>query len=55
MSAVMGSQYRATTVAAERIIAQLHSQGKLTTPRCENLKIRHEIEILKANVPASYV
>jgi hypothetical protein len=36
-------------------IAQLHSQGKLITPRCENRKIRQEIEILKANEPAPYV
>jgi hypothetical protein len=28
---------------------------ELTTPRCENRKIRHEIEILKANEPAPYV
>jgi hypothetical protein len=38
----------ATTVAEESLIAQLHSQGKLTTPRRENRKIGHEIEILKA-------
>jgi hypothetical protein len=49
MSAVVGSQYWATTGAAECLIAQLHSQGKLTTPRLENRKIRHEKEILKAN------
>jgi hypothetical protein len=30
------------------IIAQLHLQGKLTTPRRENQKIRHENVILKA-------
>jgi hypothetical protein len=41
--------------AAESLIAQLHSQGKLITPRRENRKIRHEIEILKANEPAPYV
>jgi hypothetical protein len=28
---------------------RLHSQGKLTTPRRENRKIRHENVILKAN------
>jgi hypothetical protein len=33
---------------------QLHSQGEFTTPRCKNRKIRHEIEILKANEPAPY-
>jgi hypothetical protein len=49
MSPVLGSQYGATAEAAERIIAQLHSQGKITTPRCENRKIRHEIKNLKAN------
>jgi hypothetical protein len=48
------SQYRDTTVAAESLIAQLYSQGKLTTPSRENRKIRHEIEILKANEHASY-
>jgi hypothetical protein len=55
MSAIVGSQYGTTTVAAESLIAQLHSQGKLTTPRRENLKIRHEIEMFKANEPAPYV
>jgi hypothetical protein len=49
MSAVVGSQYGATTGAAESLIAQLHSQGKLTTPSRENRKIRHENEIFKAN------
>jgi hypothetical protein len=55
MRAVLDSQYEATTVAAECPIAQLHSQDKLTTPSRENWKIRHEIEILKANEHASYV
>jgi hypothetical protein len=41
------SQYGATKEAAESA-AQLHSQGKLSTPRHENRKIRDEIEILKA-------
>jgi hypothetical protein len=49
MSAVVGSQYGATTGAAESLIAQLHSQGKLTTPRGKNRRIRLENEILKAN------
>jgi hypothetical protein len=53
MTAVVDSQYGATTVAAESLIAQLHTQGKLTTPRRENRKIQHEIEILKANKHAS--
>jgi hypothetical protein len=39
------SQYRATKEAAESLIAQLDSQGKLTTPRHGNRKIRHENEI----------
>jgi hypothetical protein len=30
-------------------MSPLHSQGKLTTPRHETRKIRHEIEILKAD------
>jgi hypothetical protein len=47
--------YGATTIAAESLIAQLHSQGKLTTPRRENRKIRHEIKTLKANELAPYV
>jgi hypothetical protein len=38
-----------------KIQAQLHSQGKLTTPRRENRQIRHEIKILKAKEPAPYV
>jgi hypothetical protein len=55
MSAVVGSQYGAITVAAVSLIAQLDSQGKLTTPRRENRKNRHENEILKAIEDASYV
>jgi hypothetical protein len=39
----------AVPVAEESLRAQLHSHGKLTTPRRENRKIRHENEILKAN------
>jgi hypothetical protein len=39
------------TVAAEILIAQLHSQCKLTTPRHEYRKIRHENELLKAKEP----
>jgi hypothetical protein len=49
MIAVMGFLYGTTTEAAESLIAQLHSQSKLTTPRLENRKIRNENEILKAN------
>jgi demethoxyubiquinone hydroxylase (CLK1/Coq7/Cat5 family) len=56
MSAVVGYQYDgATTVAAENLIAQLHSQGKLTTLRRKNRKIRYEIEVLKANEHAPHV
>jgi hypothetical protein len=52
MKGVVGSQYGAMTVAADRLGAQLHSQCKLTTPRHENRKIRHETELLKAKEPA---
>jgi hypothetical protein len=55
MRAVVDSQYGATTVAAESLIAQLHSQGKLTKPSRENQEIQHQIKILKANKHASYV
>jgi hypothetical protein len=56
MSRVLGSWYGgATTEDAEGLIAQLNSQGKLTSPRHENLKIRHEIEILKANEHVTHV
>jgi hypothetical protein len=37
------------------VLCQLNSQGKLTMLRHENRKIRHEIEILKANEHAPYV
>jgi hypothetical protein len=43
------------TEVAESLIAQLHSHQRLTTPRCENLKIQHKIEILKANEHAPHV
>jgi hypothetical protein len=55
MIAVVSAQYGAITVAAESLLVQLDSQDKLTTPRRENWKIRHENEILKANEHASYV
>jgi hypothetical protein len=51
MRAVDYSQYGATTLAAESIRAQLHSQCKLTMPRHENRKIRQENELLKAKEP----
>jgi hypothetical protein len=51
LQAVDYSQYGATTLAAESLRAQLHSQCKLTTPRHENRKIRHENKLLKAKEP----
>jgi hypothetical protein len=51
MRAVDYSQYGDTTLAAESLRAQLHSQYKLTTPRHENRKIRHENKLLKAKEP----
>jgi hypothetical protein len=47
MGAALGSQYGAMTVAAEILIAQLHSQSKLTTAWHENRN-----ELLKAKEPA---
>jgi dTDP-4-amino-4,6-dideoxygalactose transaminase len=52
MGAALGSQYRAMTVAAEILIAQLHSQSKLTTAWHKNQKIRYENKLLKAKEPA---
>jgi hypothetical protein len=52
MGAALGSQYGAMTVAAEILIAQLHSQSKLTTAWHENWKIWYENELLKAKEPA---
>jgi hypothetical protein len=52
MGAALGSQYVAMTAAAEILIAQLHSQSKLTTTWHENRKIRYENELLKAKEPA---
>jgi hypothetical protein len=51
MGAALGSQYGAMTVAVEILIAQLHSQSKLTMPIREIRKIRQEKEILKENEP----
>jgi hypothetical protein len=48
MGAAMGSQYGDLTVAAEILIAQLHSQSKLTTAWHENRKILYKNELLKA-------
>jgi hypothetical protein len=45
----------AKTVAAENLIAQLHSQGKLTAPRRESQKFLHETKILKVKEPTPYV
>jgi hypothetical protein len=55
MSAVVGYHYKAKTVAAESLIVQLDSQGKLTTPKRENQQIWHKNEILKTNEHALYV
>jgi dTDP-4-amino-4,6-dideoxygalactose transaminase len=52
MGAALGSQYRAMTVAAEILIAQLHSQSKLTMAWHENRKIWYENKLLKAKEPA---
>jgi hypothetical protein len=52
MGAALGSQYGAMTVAAEILIAQLHSQSKLNTVWHENRKIRYKNELLKAKEPA---
>jgi hypothetical protein len=52
MGAALGSQYGAMTVAAESVIAQNHSQSKLTTAWHKIRKIRYENELLKAKEPA---
>jgi hypothetical protein len=52
MGAALGSQYGAMTVAAEILIAQLHSQSKLTTAWHENRKIQYTNELFKAKEPA---
>jgi dTDP-4-amino-4,6-dideoxygalactose transaminase len=52
MGAALGSQYRAMTVAAEILIAQLNSQSKLTTAWHENRNIRYKNKILKAKEPS---
>jgi hypothetical protein len=52
MGAALDSQYGAMAVAAEILIAQLHSQSKLTTAWHENGKIRYENELSKAKEPA---
>jgi hypothetical protein len=55
MGAALGSQYGAMTVAAEILIAQLHSQSKLTTAWQENRKILYENEVLKTKESAPNV
>jgi hypothetical protein len=55
MGAALGSQYGAMTEAAEILIAQLHSQNKLTKAWHENRKIRYENESLKAKEPTPVV
>jgi hypothetical protein len=52
MGAALGSQYGAMTVAAEILIAHLHSKSKLTMAWHENRKIRYKNEVLKAKEPA---
>jgi hypothetical protein len=52
MGAALGSQYGAMTVAAEILIAQLHSQSKLTTAWHKNRKILYKNELLKAKEPS---
>jgi hypothetical protein len=52
MGAALGSQYGAMPVAAEILIAQPHSQSKLTTAWHENRKIWYENKLLKAKGPA---
>jgi hypothetical protein len=51
MGAALGSQYGAISVAAEILIAQLHSQSKLTTAWHKNQKFRYENELLKEKEP----
>jgi hypothetical protein len=46
MGAALGSQYGAMTVAAEILIAELHSQSKLTMAWHKNQKIWYENELL---------
>jgi hypothetical protein len=55
MGAALGSHYGAMTVAADILIAQLHSQSKLTTAWHENRKIRYENELLKSKEPTPEV
>jgi hypothetical protein len=55
MRAVVSSKHGVMTKAAESLIAQLYSQVKLTTPRNENIKIRHEKNFFKANEHAPHV
>jgi hypothetical protein len=52
MGATLGSQYGAMTAAEEILIAQLHSQSKITTAWHKNQKIWYENELLKAKEPA---
>jgi hypothetical protein len=52
MGAALGSKSGAMTVAAEILIAQLHSQSKLITAWHENRKILYKNELLKAKEPA---
>jgi hypothetical protein len=51
MGAALGSQYGAMTIAAEILIAQVHSQSTLTMAWHENRKILYENELLEAKEP----
>jgi hypothetical protein len=50
MNAAWGSEYGATTVAAESLIAQLHSKGKVTMPRRENLALSVKIGLMFSSI-----
>jgi hypothetical protein len=52
MGAGLRSQYGAMKIAAEILIAQLHSQSKLPTAWHKNRKILYEKDLLKAKEPA---
>jgi hypothetical protein len=47
----VGSQYGATTEAAESLIAQLHSQSKLATPRPEKFDTKTKLKKQKNMLP----
>jgi hypothetical protein len=55
MRSAVDSQYGATTVAAESLIAQLHSKGSSLRRAAKIEKFDTKFEILKAKEHASYV